>query len=925
MKIQITKRSGELEDLHLNKIQDRISNVAYDITLGKLNNIDCDTLAIEVVQRLYNHISSTEIDEITATLSIGKTLTHPEYATLAGRIAISNMHKNVNQNFLYAMQQLNANEDINGEPAPLLNEKFMKVVKENADRIQEEIKDIRDYSIEYFGFKTLERSYLMKKFDRVTKKRIIVERPQHMFMRVSIGLHYDDLEKVFETYHLMSQKYFIHATPTLFNAGTRREQLSSCFLLSTQDSLEGIFKTITDCAKISKWAGGIGVHISNIRANKSIIRSTNGTSDGVVPMLKVYNDVARYINQAGKRNGSFAIYLEPWHADILDFLEMKKPHGEEMRRARDLFYAVWIPDLFMEAVKNNDDWYLMCPDQSPGLPEAHNEKFVELYNRYVKEGKYIKIVKAREVWNKIIESQIESGVPYIGYKDAVNRKTNQSNIGTIKSSNLCVAPETKILTETGWIEIQMLEDKKVKVWNGEEYSETIVRKTSDSSELIRVMFADGFFIDCTKYHKFYIETQNGNIETIQASDLLFGMKTKTWKEPEFNSDISHEVVGIERTGRISKTYCFNEPKKHAGIFNGILAGNCIEIMEYSDENEYGTCNLASLGLPKYIEDCKFNYEKLHEVTKIVIRNLNNVIDVNYYPTPETKRSNMRHRPVGLGIQGLADVFALMRIPFDSPEAMKTNQLIVETMYHAAIEMSMELAKEQGPYETFEGSPASKGILQFDMWNHKPTDRYDWNRLKDDVMKHGLRNSLLIALMPTASSSSILGNTECFECPTSNLYVRRVLSGEFVIVNRHLAKDLLKLNLWTKDVIDQIVLNNGSVQNIAEIPEEIKALYKTMWEISQKVIIDQATERGPFVCQSQSMNIWMENPTYAKLSSMHFYGWSKNLKTGSYYIRSKPATTAIQFTLDPNLEKEKVDETEGEEVCRMEEGCIVCSS
>ena len=811
--MKIINRKGQEEPLSLDKILKRIRRVCDDErhkNIPKLTNIDPDLVTQKVTSNLYDGISSTEIDEVTAKLAVSMVLEHPEYGELASRIIISNMHKNTAASFSTYTEQMAQNEDMHGDKFAILSKEVMEVVKKNKKVINSEIDHSRDYLINYFGYKTLEKSYLLKTYNATSKTKKLVERPQYLFMRVAIGIHGHDLDKVFETYNLMSQKYFTHATPTLFNAGTYRPQLLSCYLLSTKDSLEGIFKTITDCAKISKWAGGIGVNISDIRGDGALIAGTNGRSDGIVPMLKTYNEVARYINQAGKRLGSFAFYLEPWHCDIMDFLDMKKPHGDELRRARDLFYALWIPDLFMECVKKDKDWYLMTPNECPELTTSYGKAFEDLYHRYVNEGKYVRKVRARKVWDKIMESQIESGVPYIAYKDAANRKTNQKNVGVIKGSNLC-----------------------------------------------------------------------------------------------------------------------------------------IEILEYSSATEYACCTLASLGLPAFVNENgkdgkpEFNFKKLEEITRVVVRNLNKVIDINWYPVPETEYSNKRHRPLGLGVQGLADVYMMMRMPFDSKEAKELNKMIFETIYYSAIYESVEISKVDGPYETYVGSPAQKGMLQFDLWGLQKNDlsgRYDWDAMKDDLKRYGLRNSLLVALMPTASSASILGNIEAFEPITSNIYTRKVLSGEFIMLNKHLVKDLLKLGLWNKEIKDKIILHSGSVQQVEEIPEDVRQLYKTVWEISQKAIIDQAADRGAFVCQTQSMNIFLSNPTVANLTSMHFYGWSKGLKTGSYYIRSKPARKAVQFTLDPSMikkkrESDKIDkkdkkeiETEFEgEVCTMEEGCITCSS
>jgi len=800
--MQVVKRSGTLEPVSFDKITARIKKLCYGLDESYVDHIE---IAKKVIQGLYDKVTTSELDNLAAETAATMTTNHPDYAKLAARIAVSNLHKNTNKSFSKTMQILHAYIDPKtGDKAGLISNELLKTVKANKSLIDSAIIYDRDYDFDYFGFKTLERSYLLRANGKV------VERPQHMIMRTALGIHGEDLESVIETYNLMSEKWFIHATPTLFNAGTPKPQLSSCFLLSmTDDSISGIFETLSRCAKISQSAGGIGLSIHNVRAQGSYIKGTGGTSNGIIPMLKVYNDTARYVDQGGgKRKGAFAIYLEPWHSDIEDFLELKKNHGKEEMRARDLFYAMWISDLFMRRVEEDTTWSLFCPNEAPGLHECYGGEFEALYHKYEEEGKAKRVVKARELWFNILESQIETGTPFILYKDAANRKSNQKNLGTIKSSNLCT-----------------------------------------------------------------------------------------------------------------------------------------EIMEYTSKDEVAVCNLASLSLGMFADEETnvYNFEKLYDISRVVTRNLNKVIDVNYYPVIEAKNSNMRHRPIGIGVQGLADAFLKMRMPFDSPEAIQLNKDIFETIYFAALTESCELAKKEGHYETYPGSPSSEGILQFDLWGVEPSDRWNWNSLKEDIMKHGLRNSLLLAPMPTASTSQILGNNECFEPYTSNLYSRRTLSGEYVIMNKHLLKDLIRLGIWNDELKEQLMAANGSVQNIDSIPAEIKDLYKTVWELSQKVIIDMAADRGAFICQSQSLNLFMENPNFGKLSSMHFYGWRKGLKTGMYYLRSKAAVDPIKFTLSDQYQKKYVKDGEEAmventsnaqkqistiqegEVCTMDEGCLMCGS
>lgn len=749
----VVKRDGRKESVKFDKITARIKKLCY----GLNPIVEPTQVAIKVIDGLYDGVTTSELDNLAAEVAATNTTRHPDYALLASRIAVSNLHKSTKKSFSATIEDLYKYIDPKtGQRASLIADDVYEIVMNNAEFLDSSIIYDRDFRFDYFGFKTLERSYLL----RIDGKN--VERPQHLFMRVAIGIHKHDIEAAVETYNLMSEGWFTHATPTLFNAGTPKPQMSSCFLLTMKgDSISGIYDTLTQCAKISQSAGGIGLAIHDIRATGSYIKGTNGTSNGIVPMLRVFNDTARYVDQGGgKRKGSFAIYLEPWHADIFDFLDLKKNHGKEEQRARDLFYALWISDLFMKRVEENGNWTLMCPNECPGLSDTYGAKFEELYTRYEREGKGRKTIKAQDLWFKVMESQIETGTPYILYKDACNEKSNQKNLGTIKSSNLCT-----------------------------------------------------------------------------------------------------------------------------------------EIVEYTAPDEVAVCNLASLALPKFVIDGKFDHNKLFEVTYVVTKNLNKIIDYNYYPVPEARKSNMRHRPIGLGVQGLADAFILMRYAFDSAEAKQLNSEIFETIYYAALTASKDLALENGPYETFAGSPVSQGIFQFDMWGVTPSNRWEWDVLREEVKKHGVRNSLLLAPMPTASTAQILGNNECFEPYTSNIYTRRVLSGEFIIVNKHLMQDLVKLGLWNETMKNKIVAANGSVQSIPEIPQNLKDIYKTAWEISQRAIIDMAADRGAYIDQSQSLNIFMESANFAKLTSMHFYGWKKGLKTGMYYLRTKAATDAIKFTLD----------------------------
>ena len=1186
--MRVTKRDGELEEIAFDKILLRIKKLGAEANI----HINYQQLVMKVIDQLYDKISTTKIDELAAEQCAAMSTSTPDYGSLAGRIIVSNHQKNTHPEFSNVMKKLYEFTNSKGEHKPLVSQTLWEFTECNSERLNAMIVHDRDYLIDYFGFKTLEKAYLFK------VNNTIVERIQHMWMRVAVGIHgstFEDHEEclrlIKETYDLMSLKFFTHATPTLFNAGTPRPQMSSCYLLAMEDdSIEGIFNTLKDCAQISKYSGGIGLHVHNIRAKGSHIQGTNGKTDGLVPMLRVFNNTARYVNQSGKRNGSFAIYLEPWHADIFDFLEMRKNHGDEELKARDLFYALWVSDLFMERVKEkNGKWSLFCPNECPGLSDVYGDEFKILYEQYEKEGKARKTIEARDLWFAILDAQMETGTPYLLYKDAANIKSNQKNIGTIKSSNLCVAPETLVLTIDGHKEIQTLVDNDVDVWNGEEFSKVKIMKTGEIQDLIDVFTDDGSKLSCTPYHKFYIQENYSetSIKQIDAKDLkpndkiikslfpvidgndkflypythgffcgngtysnisdkqeqqckfkaldghyfckrhidfetdkffdllldnelevneftmcnaksyckkpmtyLYGdkkelieyMNYRTFTEnngrialqlpldidenfnipsdtcsikdkldwfagycdadgtisrngdneqlqvcsinydflisvkiflqtcginpkvkmaqtrdknylpdgkggykyydvkptyrllvtsydlyelvqlgfspkrlkisglkPSRNANQFIKILKVEYNNRIDDTYCFTEPKRHMGIFNGIITGQCTEIIQYSDSNETAVCNLASIALPSFvnINDKTFNYEKLHEVTKVVTNNLNKVIDINFYPTEKTKKSNMRHRPIGIGVQGLADTFILLNIPYHSDEAIQLNKLIFETIYHAALEKSNEISLNRsieikklmdgprtdllnfideyvcsvmkrsnntdllGAYSSFEGSPASHGILQFDMWSVIPSERYDWVSLKESIKTYGLRNSLLVAPMPTASTSQILGFNECFEPFTSNLYSRRTLAGEFVVVNKYLMKELIELNLWNEQIKNNIILNKGSVQQLTIIPESIRNKYKIVWEIPMKHLINMAADRGAFICQSQSLNLWMEEPVYNKLTSMHFYAWEKGLKTGIYYLRRKAKHQAQQFTIEPDTKN-----NDKEEICEM---------
>jgi ribonucleotide reductase alpha subunit len=1154
----VTKRDGNRETVSFDKILNRIKKIGAEANI----KINYTGLVVKVIDQLFDGISTSKIDELLGEQCISLSSVHPDYGVLASRISISNHHKNTSVSFCEVMHKLYNHTDKNGIKSPIISEELYGIVnKYGAEELDVLCDFTRDYLIDYFGFKTLEKAYLLK-IDNT-----VLERPQHMWLRVSIGMHGDNMEKIKETYYYMSNKFFTMATPTLFNAGTQRQQLSSCFLLTMEDdSVDGIFNTLKDCANISRFSGGIGLSIHNVRAKGSLIRSTNGVSDGIVPMLRLFNNMATYINQSGRRPGSVAVYLEPWHADIEDFLNCRKNHGDEHLRARDLFYGLWVCDLFMERVKTDGLWTLMCPDECRGLADVYGDKFTELYTSYEAANKGRKTIKARELWFQILTSQMETGNPYLVYKDAANKKSNQQNIGTIHSSNLCVAPETMVLTDQGQIGIQELAGQTVNVWNGEQFSAVEVVQTGINQQLMTVETTDGCKIYCTPYHKFYVKTgdvvsivdadklslgqslvtvssfpqidgsvvddnaalagdnlepllfvnysiqskmawlskvydrigtvflsandgetevglpdftqtagvtiikdasenillnnvsgqvdtivgnlidvdtgklftfsgsfifdisnggfsANGDLYTISGSVVdisgqcmtiagtlvdkstegvfsvtgdiqnftspplyisefmfhfiadderlnllmvikmmlqtcglhvdvlnkniclnyseicfLYGLGFSPTKLSTISSVFSGETTTtqlrqpnvvvnfITYNSRVDNTYCFNEPLLGRGVFNGILTGQCTEIIQYSDATETAVCNLASIALPSFIEAGPvFNFEKLHEVAKIVTYNLNRVIDINFYPTEKTRKSNLRHRPVGIGIQGLADLFILMNLSFTCDEAKTLNKQVFETIYHAALEQSCSMAETDGAYETFAGSPASEGRLQFDLWGETEavheSGRYDWVALKKRICEKALRNSLLVAPMPTASTSQILGFNECIEPITSNIYNRRTNAGEFILANKYLMNDLIKLGLWNETVKNSIIANNGSVQHIDAIPAEIREKYRTVWEIPMRHLIDMAADRGIFICQSQSLNLWIEDPNYSTLTSMHYYAWQRGLKTGIYYLRRRAKHQAQKFTVEP----EKRAETDGQLYEDEHEACETCSA
>lgn len=1006
LKTFVITRSGNKEKVSFDKILERLETLAGDDL--EVNPFE---IAKETIKGIYDNITTKELDTLSADISATKTYLHPDYNKFASRITVSNLHKQIPANYLNTVQIQFKNNRISND--------YYNFVLKYEKELESMINYDRDYNFDYFGFKTLERSYL----DKVGN--IIVERPQHAFMRVSIqihGLHKREIDieerlaLIKETYDSMSNLEFTHASPTIFNSGTNKSQLSSCFLLYCGDDLGQIFDTIKDSAMISKWAGGIGISISDIRAKGTLISGTGGTSNGIVDLCKTFNQVARYINQGGRRKGSIATYIEPYHADIFDFIDLKKPSGDENMRARDLFLALWIPDLFMKRVQENGIWSLMCPKQCPGLTSCYGEEFEKLYCKYESEKKFVKQVNAIELWNKILENQFETGTPYLLSKDACNAKSNQKNLGIIKSSNLCVSGDTFVLTRKGQIPIKNIVNEEVEIWNGFEWSKVVIKKTSESAKLIEVTFNNGIVLKCTPEHKFYITDILGkSVEEIRAKDLkptnmlinfdlpnpknfYIDLKERTeWitkllqnnivKITDWNIQIStleqNETIlklqtvgiqpGIEQgnlliynkdlqtlknlgidIGVILKpsadnelhntyitsvkyldepepTYCFTEPIRHYGIFNGILTGQCSEIVQYTDSSEIAVCNLGSICLPKCIENEKFNFDKLQKIARILTRNLDKVIDVNFYPVSKTQTSNFLHRPIGIGVQGLNDVYRKLRFPFESEDAKKLNKLIFENIYFACLSESVELAKKYEPYQTFKNSPFEKGQPQWALWGLTQKDlSLDWSVLIEN-MKKGVRNSLLTAIMPTATTSQMMGNTECIEPITSNLYVRQTLAGEYTIVNEQLVRDLIERKLWTKELYEEILYDNGSIQKIKEIPQDLKELYKTAYEIKQSAIIQQAADRGPFIDQSQSMNLFISSPDFVKLSSCHFASWKAGLKTFSYYLRTRPVVDPVKFGLDiTSAENIKAKKEKNKTECIWRKGeknedCEMCSS
>ena len=1034
--MEVIKRNGNRESMSFDKITKRISNMIEGnmgdgIKIEPLQGtgtykIDPIVVAKEVINGIYTGITTAQIDDLSADVCASMIHKNPDYNHLASRIRISNLQKQTHPCIL----------DVTIRIAPQLHTDYVAFVSKYHRELNEMLHFNRDFGFDYFGFRTLERSYLLN--IKSDGKQTIVERPQHMWMRVAVQIHgmkmfhpmysTESIQKVLrdieETYNLLSTMKFTHATPTLFNSGTKRQQMSSCFLTNIEDDITSIFKTISNIAHISKFAGGIGLSITPIRAKGSLIRTTNGLSEGIIPMCKVIESTARYINQGGKRLGSVAVYLEPWHADVFDFVELRKNTGDENLRCRDLFLALWIPDEFMRRVERDDDWYLMCPDKQPGLVDAYGSAFEQLYNQYISEGNYMRKVRARDLWNHILEAQIETGMPYISYKDHVNKKNNQSNLGTIRNSNLCVAGYTRVLTDKGYVEIKDIVDVPTNVWNGWDWSTVMPRKTGSSVKTVEVELKNGQKLHTTPEHKFYTSKTFMDEEVeVKASDLKPGdrlasclypiirspndtrvtpmmeiIATNSGKinpdTPPLNSPLIYKIRWLEGAienprnyelncqgrkdviilsansyntalnirlmlttmgcnpeiintpddvfkykihigindiytlkcegfsprivtdedvrlstyqlevksvgeGPIVDTFCFTEPLRHRAVFDGVYTGQCNEIVEYSSPSETAVCNLASICLPRFVNthNRSFNFEELARVVRVAIKNLNTIIDLNYYPIPETERSNNMHRPVGLGIQGLADVYIKMRLPFESEEANSLNKEIMETIYYNALKESCELSIKYGPYDSFNGSPASNGILQWHMWDVQKSDSH-WTHLIEKIKTHGLRNSLLVALMPTASTSQICGNTESFEPITSNIYVRKTLAGEFIVVNEHLVRDLMDLGIWSRDMYNTILYLNGSVQAIESIPRDIRELYKTAFEIKQSSILKQAATRGPYVDQTQSMNLFMGSPDFGKLTSMHFYGWKSGLKTGMYYLRTQPAVDPIKFGLDP---------------------------
>lgn len=913
--MKVTKRNGTTEVVAFDKITRRLKQ------LGKgLRNVDVGKIVALTASNMFDGITTQRLDELTADTSVSFSGDHPEYGELAARITIANLHKLTGDDVLKTFEAM----------ATVASPGFLAHVRAHAAELQAMVDYERDFKFDYFGIRTMEKIYCTKVGGR------IVERPQHVYLRVAVALWGGDVDRVRQTYELLSTHAFTHASPTLFNAGTLQQQLASCYLMESEDSLDGIFGAMHTAARISKLGGGIGMDISAIRSKGAPITSTNGTSDGIIPMLKVANSVVSYVNQSGKRKGSMACYLSPDHPDLLDFLELRRPGGDEAMRCRDLFMALWVPDIFMRRVETGGVWSFFDPFAYPKLRNAHGRAYDAMYEEYEAAGGAVRSMPARDVWEVIVRAQIESGVPYLLFKDACNSKSNQQNLGTIHCSNLCVAPETTVLTRSGMLRIDTLCDSEVEVWNGEVWSKVTVRQTNDHAELMRITFSDGATLECTLYHAFYVRhaprtPEASGVITKEAQYMEPGDVLLEWKYPWPATAWSDEVeaygasfrrmtsqvptikvtvVSTERTGRHDKTYCFNEPHRHMGVFNGVLTGNCSEIIEFTSPEETAVCTLASISLPAFVTAAggAYDFDGLHRTTKVAARNLDRIIDINECPVESAALSNARHRPIGIGVQGLSDVFMKLHLPFESDEAAELNRKIFATIYHAALEASTELAEEFGAYSSFAGSPAAAGKLQYDLWSVDPHPDLDWAGLKARIAAWGLRNSLSVAVMPTASTSQLLGNIESIEPVTSLYYVRRTLAGEFTCINKHLQQDMLARKLWTPEVKQSIITHGGSIQQLLHIPVAIRECYKTAWEIRQRVVIDQSADRGAYVCQSQSLNLFIAEPTMSKLSSMHFHAWKRGLKTGVYYLRTKPAARPTQIT-----------------VVQPEPECISCSS
>ena len=937
--VTVTKMNGDSQKFDIDKVEKRLLRLVngYDLDIKAVVN----TVSLSVADGM----SSNEIDMLLSETMANMVTTDPAYGSLAAKVMISNLQKRTSGSIKQIADALmNNTHPVTGELLPLLSDDYYSFVKENHEAIQGMIDYSRDYRFDYFGFSTIHRKYLLR------LKNDVIERPQDMWMRVAIqvSLNSGSLEKIQNTYNLLSQGWYTHATPTLLNSGTTKPQMSSCFLLSMQeDSIEGIYETLKQCALISQSGGGIGLAMQDVRARGSYIAGCNDYADGIIPMLRVFNNTARYVSQGMKRKGSIAMYNEPWHSDIYDFLDLRKNHGNEEMRARDLFYALWVPDLFMRRVQNDEMWSLMCPNECPGLSDSYGAEFDELYEGYESNGRFRRQVKARDLWNKIITAQVEAGTPYILYKDACNEKSNQKNLGTIKSSNLCVVGSTKILTKDGYKKMSDLWYEHGNLEIGDdvdgEFMEIFTRfgigkstqvvRTAKDTETVVVRLGKTTQLTCTPDHKLVCINNDGSTKEVAASDLDPGDLVGYLEyEPGKIPLHSAEAVTSVGVGKKQDVFCVTSATNNEVIFNGMYSKNCAEIIEYSSKDEIAVCNLASLALPMFVrKDGTFDFDKLVEVSGVATKNLNNVIDLNYYPLPETRNSNMRHRPIAVGVQGFATTLMKMGLPFDSQEARELNKKIFEAIYFGAVNASIDAAIEDGVYPSYEGSPASNGQLQFDMWGLAEDQLFfDWTDTRKRLVEHGMRNSLLTAEMPTASTSQIMGNTETTEAVTSNIYVRRTLSGEFVVINKFLVDDLKKIGMWDEGTKQVILAYNGSIQSIPGIPDDIKLLYRTVWEIPQKAVIDMAADRGAFVDQTQSMNLYMKTPTHKALTSAHFYGWKKGLKTGMYYLRSQGAADAIKFTVDEAIRKQAMGNSSASGVpaqaCRIDDpDCEACGA